>query len=90
VGGYAQLGKAWPFHWNERARACELAMRLARVDWDDTFPDRTQDEYSVVGNLFIAGHDNKLSAELSRVSLDEAPGGDRDETRIRLQWDVSF
>jgi len=34
AGGYAQLGKAWPARWNDHSYIWELAVRLARVDWD--------------------------------------------------------
>lgn len=90
VGGYAQFGKAWPFVGRKHPHAWELAVRVAHVDWEDTHPDRTQDELTLATNLFIAGHNNKLTAEVSRISVDEEPAGDQHEGRVRLQWDVSF
>jgi phosphate-selective porin OprO and OprP len=90
TGGYAQFGKAWPLRGKGHPRAWELAVRVGRVDWEDTFPDRTQDELTLASNLFLSGHENKLTAEISRISLDEDPGGDEHEARFRLQWDVSF
>jgi len=89
-GGYAQIGKAWAVRGVERRLPLELAFRYARVDWENTPQDRDQKEYSMVGNLFLRGHDSKFSMELSRVALTEQDRGSDAETRVRLQWDVSF
>jgi len=89
-GGYVQAGKAWELGWFDQGWVGELALRLARVDWDNTPIDRTQREYSVVANLFFAGHDNKLTLELSRLELHEADQPAVDENRLQLQWDISF
>lgn len=89
-GGYAQFGKAWRVDWQTLPFVWELAVRLARVDWDKTLLDRTQREYSLVGNVFFSGHDNKLSFELSKLELQETNQPGVDETRVQLQWDISF
>jgi phosphate-selective porin OprO/OprP len=90
TGGYAQFGKAWRARWDDHPVTWELALRLARVDWETPVPDRTQDEVTVVANLFFAGHNNKLSFDVSRISLDEEFSGKRHDNRFRAQWDVSF
>jgi hypothetical protein len=89
-GGYAQLGRAWPADLGARSVPLELALRYAAVGWEGTPRDRRQLEFSLVGNLFLDGHENKLSAELSRLELSPADGAAATETRLRFQWDVSF
>jgi phosphate-selective porin OprO and OprP len=90
VGGYAQFGKAWRFQLLGKERVWELALRVARVDWETPFPDRVQDELTAAANLFLTGHDHKFTAEVSRVALDEEFAPSRDDMRYRVQWDVSF
>ena len=68
----------------------EIALRYARVKWEDTPRDRVQREWSLVSNVFLYGHDNKLSADLSWLEIEEAAGPAGDDVRVRLQWDVSF
>lgn len=89
-GGYAQFGKLWEAGWHDRSFGVEGALRVARVDWDIPGPDRVQGELTLVANLFIRGHDNKISAEVSQVSLDDQSTGKDSDLRFRLQWDVSF
>lgn len=89
-GGYLQAGKAWPVRMFQGSRAIEVAARLARVDWDDAPDDRVQTELTVGANLFLAGHDNKLTVDVSRLRVKESGLGSADDTRVRLQWDVSF
>jgi phosphate-selective porin OprO/OprP len=40
-------------------------------------------------NWFFTGHRNKLTADIARVDRRESASSNT-ETRIRLQWDVSF
>jgi len=89
-GGYLQFGKAWEAGWTPFSSIPEVALRVARVDWDAARPDRTQDELTLAGNLFFDGHDNKLTADVSRVELGEETGASDQDVRFRLQWDVSF
>jgi hypothetical protein len=89
-GGYAQFGKLWEKEWFGRNLPVEAAVRVARVSWDTVDPDRVQDELTLVGNLFFAGHNNKLSADISQIKLDNDLTGKNEDTRFRLQWDVSF
>lgn len=89
-GGYAQFGKLWNAPFGRWGLPVGIALRHARVDWDDTPVDRTQREWTLVGNLFIDGHNNKLTADVSRIDVDEPGAGSGDDIRFRLQWDVSF
>jgi hypothetical protein len=89
-GGYAQFGKLWEIHRRDHNLGIEGAIRIARVDWDTPEPDRVQDEITLVSNLFIRGHNNKVTAEVSQIRLDSEQTGKDKDVRFRLQWDVSF
>jgi phosphate-selective porin OprO/OprP len=88
-GGYAQVSKAWRARWLGPYPA-EIGVRHAVVDWQDTPADRRERELTVVANLFFDGHNNKVTAEISRLSLDYDGAADRADKRWRVQWDVSF
>lgn len=89
-GGYAQLGKVWNAPFGRWGLPVELAIRYAQVDWNDSPLDRVQKEITIGGNLFFRGHNNKLTADVSRLLVDEDDGGSSHDIRLRLQWDVSF
>jgi len=89
-GGYAQVGKLWAVSWHDKNFSVEGALRIARVDWDTVSPDRVQDELTFATNLYLNGHNNKITADISQIRLqNELTGKDKD-VRFRLQWDVSF
>lgn len=89
-GGYAQAGKAWPVDIGRYTFPVQIAARYARVDWDDTPVDRTQTEYTIAANFFLAGHENKFTADVSLLDVSQPVIGEADDVRFRLQWDVSF
>ncbi len=89
-GGYAQVGKLWAVKWHDRSFALEGAVRIARVDWDTVNPDRVQDELTFATNLFLNGHNNKITADISQIRLQNDLTGKDEDVRFRLQWDVSF
>ena len=89
-GGYVQAGKVREVRWFDQNFALEGALRVARVNWNTVQPDRVQDEISLVSNLFIRGHNNKVTAEVSQIRLDSDQTGKEKDVRFRLQWDVSF
>lgn len=89
-GYYAQAGKAWPWTVGDWTRPIELALRLARVDQDTQAAGDTQRETTLAVNLYLAGHDNKLTFDISEISLSQAGAASLADTRWRLQWDVSF
>ena len=41
-------------------------------------------------NWFFSGHDNKITADLSLLDLDQAAAPPLEDRRFRLQWDISF
>ena len=99
-GGYAQAG--YFFHNIVPAIPKELEF-AARYSWVNE-PNRNtlsienkRKEYTLAANWFFfgAGHNNKLTADFSRLTLDDPTenpllGLDSSENRFRLQWDVTF
>jgi len=47
-------------------------------------------EATLAVNYFFAGHNNKLTADVSRLQSRIGNGGEDDGWRVRAQWDVSF
>ena len=89
-GGYAQVGKLWEVSWSGKNYAVEGALRVAHVNWDTASPGRVQDEITFATNLFLNGHNNKLTADISQIRLKDDLSGKIKDIRFRLQWDVSF
>lgn len=89
-GGYLQAG--WfpngAFDWVPRP--LEIAGRYARVDRETAGWQDFRQEWVVAGNWFIASHRNKITLDLSRLFHQQAEPGRHWETRVRVQWDVSF
>jgi hypothetical protein len=57
---------------------------------DRTF-DNDREEISLAANWFFSGHNNKLTFDVSHLSLDDnLVGRGESENRVRFQWDVSF
>ena len=89
VGGYAQAGMFFSEVWDWTPEPLEFALRYALVDPDGGDNEGKERESVVAANWFFNGHRNKLSADISRV-LRRDVADNETETRIRLQWDVSF
>jgi phosphate-selective porin len=73
-------------------RPLELAARWAEVDQNvavDALDDRIR-ELTFAANWFFAGHRNKLTLDFSFLEREAADPAEREERRLRLQWDVSF
>jgi hypothetical protein len=68
----------------------EVAFRYAWVDPDTARPDDEQQETIFGANWYFQGHDNKLSFDLSWLTIDDPEGPRAEDVRVRLQWDVSF
>jgi phosphate-selective porin OprO/OprP len=87
-GGYAQVGFFFHSVWPSVPRPLEFALRGAVVD-EDTPGAPVRQELSSAANWFFAGHRNKLTLELSRLTLED-PVSHGKVWRIRFQWDVSI
>ena len=88
-GAYIQSGyflhgliKAMP-------KGIELAARYAFVDPNTARPDDLRQEYTAAVNWFFNGHDNKLTLDFTRLTL-ETDEGQLSDKRVRLQWDITF
>ena len=89
-GGYLQLGYFFHALVDWFPRPLELAARVARVDPDVVKGDDLIREATFAANWFFAGHRNKLTLDLSLLDREAADPDKRQETRVRLQWEVSF
>lgn len=94
TGAYVQAG--YFFHnWIDAIPApLELAARYAYVEEPNEI-DRNiyneREEFTLGANWFFKGHNNKVTVDLSRLTLDDGLLARRvSENRVRLQWDVSF
>lgn len=91
LGGFIQAGyfpqKALSFF----PENVEIAGRYAMVDMDTDRSYDRQTELSGVINYFLEGHFNKLSLQLSRLSVEDPVKREKDaETRLWAQWDFTF
>jgi hypothetical protein len=89
-GGYLEVGYFFHALMDWVPRPLELAVRVAQVDPDAVRGDDIIRELGFGANWFFAGHRNKLTRDLSFLDREAANPGERQETRVRLQWDVSF
>jgi phosphate-selective porin OprO/OprP len=88
-GAYVNLGwfpsakyKQWP-------SPLELAIRAAIVKPYPNAGLHRNKELSFAANWFFNGHRNKLTTDVSRLTIDDLKGEARD-WRFRLQWDLSL
>jgi phosphate-selective porin OprO/OprP len=89
VGGYAQAGMFFSELWSGVPEPLEFALRYASVDPDGGDNIGIERESMMAANWFFNGHRNKLTVDLSRIDRREVADKET-ETRIRLQWEVSF
>lgn len=95
TGGYVQAGYFFHNLMPAFPKQLELAARYAQVKQDsvDVNVDTKRKEFTVGANWFLfgAGHNNKITADFSHLTLDDYIANDNDsENRVRLQWDVTF
>jgi hypothetical protein len=91
-GYYAQIGYFFRDLGMIVPAPLEFGLRGARVTRDFASGARGyQDELTLVANWFFHGHRNKLTADLSYLTIGSMEDVEDDETiRVRAQWDVSF
>lgn len=92
LGGYVQAGYFPHGLFSAIPPGIELAGRYAFVDMNTDRDNDKQTELSAVLNYFLEGHSNKLSLQLSRLTVEEptALNPEDSENRIWAQWDLSF
>ncbi len=94
TGGYVQAGYFFHNIFPEFPEELELAVRYAFVDEPNASVrifENERRETTIGANWFFNGHNNKLTLDYSRLSLDDTFfGQDESDNRLRFQWDVSF
>jgi phosphate-selective porin len=94
TGGYLQAGYFFHHIFPKVPAPLEVAMRVAYVDEPNAIDrnfENTREELTIGANWFFSGHNNKLTVDLSRLTVDDGLLGLNDsENRLRFQWDVSF
>ncbi|HSG30209.1 MAG TPA: porin [Thermodesulfobacteriota bacterium] len=72
----------------------QVAFRYAFVKEANKYDrslDNNRREYTAAINWFIAGHNNKITADYSRLTLDENFfNRNVSDDRFRVQWDITF
>jgi phosphate-selective porin OprO/OprP len=72
-------------------RQLEFAVRYAFVDPNVDLSNDLQQEVTAAINWFFSGHSNKLTFEISHLSVEDPVNlTDQSEERARMQWDISF
>ena len=94
TGGYIQAGYFFSNLIPDFPAPLELAARYAFVDEPNavnrTFENERR-EFTLGANWFFNGHNNKVTMDISRLTLDDTFfAEDESDTRLRFQWDVSF
>ena len=89
-GAYAAAGFLPWAAWKAFPRPLEFALRWAFVDPDRSVSDDDRTEWTFGANWFFSGHDNKLTADVSWLALEQPGAPTLRDTRFRFQWDVSF
>ncbi len=99
VGSYAQAGYFFHNVVPVVPPELELAFRYAFVDEPfyrtlggrTTRYDNRRQEFTLAANYFIDGHRNKVTLDVSHLTLNDGFEKRRySSQRIRLQWDISF
>lgn len=91
LGGFVQAGYFPHALLDFIPTGIEFAGRYAVVDMDTSRDNDKQTEFSAVVNYFLDGHFNKLSMQVSRLTVEDPISREDDsETRLWAQWDFSF
>ncbi|MDN3204797.1 porin [Algoriphagus sediminis] len=91
LGGYYIQAGLFPFTIsNFFPKKLEIASRFARYRPDLNIEENNQTEVAFAVNWFFNGHKNKLTAEITRFTFQDLELPQSDETRLRIQYDVSF
>ena len=90
MGSYAQIGYFPHYAIPVIPKPLEFAFRYAFVDPNVSVKNDKQQEFTLATNWFFAGHRNKITLDVSHLTLAQPSGTDITEQRFRMQWDVSF
>lgn len=91
MGGYVQAGY-FPHDLIPLVpKQLEFAMRYAAVDPNINIDNDRQQEFTGAMNWFFSGHNNKLTFEVSHLTVEDPHKNiEKGEERARVQWDISF
>ncbi len=91
MGGYLQAGY-FPHDLIPLVpKQLEFAMRYATVDPNIDIDNDRQQEFTGAMNWFFSGHNNKLTFEVSHLTVEDSIKNiEKSEERARVQWDISF
>ncbi len=91
LGGYYLQAGFFPYSIADFfPKKLEVASRFARYRPDLNIEENNQTEVAFAINWFFNGHKNKLTAEITRFTFQDLELPQSDETRFRIQYDVSF
>ncbi len=94
TGAYVQSGYFFHHLIPAIPKELEFAARYAFVEepnGTDISRDNEREEFTLGANWFFAGHNNKLTADFSYLTLEDGlVNRDLSDNRFRVQWDVSF
>ncbi len=94
TGGYVQAGYFFSNIFPNFPAPLELAARYSYVDEPNAVNrvlENERREFTLGANWFFNGHNNKVTMDVSRLTLDDTfYAQDESDNRLRLQWDVSF
>lgn len=68
----------------------EIAARFSQYRPDVKADGNNQNEFALAFNWFFVGHKNKLTAEITRFVFNNQILPQRNQTRFRIQYDISF
>ena len=94
TGFYIQSGYFFNNMFESFPAPLELAAGYAFVS-EPNKSDRSvyneREEYTLGANWFFSGHNNKVTVDFSRLTLDDGLlGSNHSDNRFRIQWDVSY
>lgn len=93
-GGYVQAGYFFHHLVPEVPAPLELALRYAYVNEPnavDLSLENKREELTLGANWFFDGHNSKITLDYSWLDLDDSMlFWEESDSRLRLQWDVSF
>ena len=90
MGSYSQIGYFPHYLIPAVPKPLEFAFRYAFVDPNVSAKNDKRQEFTLATNWFFAGHRNKITMDVSHLTLSRPAANDITEQRFRLQWDVSF
>ena len=90
TGYYVQAGYLGHARFNWWPKPLEIALRYATYEEVDNSNDERHVEKALAANWFFNGHRNKLTADITQFDIEQATLATVDETRFRVQWDVTF